>query len=493
MGEFLATLRKANGYTQQEVAEKLNISNRTLSSWETDRTVPDVLLLPAVADLYGVTVDELVRGERFPSEQIAVKEIEPQPNVLEDKYFIFNRNRTKFTAFGVLCSLIFFTGCIALLYTAAPMWVDVLLMAIGVIANAVIIILIFRHESLALHNPENSEKSYALALKQKTSLSLIINSLAYITGAIVLITCYYTSNMADGYYALRRIAEYYNAYYVLVECLCAIIGIALLLAGILNNVLYINCLGNAEQKSTVKLNVKLLKKICLFGIIPIALSFIPFITLNYVTVSEVEKIFFTANGVDEVYSNFQTLTLNSDKIKVDAKNEITVIPQGEYFLNFQSETYIECGSAIGIGFFTEKFYDLGNNFYAAYNGKDAAGIYHLKNGIAVEDIDSEKDFENYFVFYTTGERVYFTSSDGEELSAICVKYFGFEREYCSYIYNVSDKFVLDRDGEVYTYKGMNYYNYSPLGFYIFLGATVATVLTCTTIYLIKRKKQRYSF
>ena len=63
-GEFMALLRKANGYTQAEVAEKLNVSNRTLSSWETDRTLPDVLMLPAIADLYKVTVDELLRGEK---------------------------------------------------------------------------------------------------------------------------------------------------------------------------------------------------------------------------------------------------------------------------------------------------------------------------------------------------------------------------------------------------------------------------------------------
>ena len=36
IGEFLATLRKANGYTQQEIADRLGISNRTLSGWECD-------------------------------------------------------------------------------------------------------------------------------------------------------------------------------------------------------------------------------------------------------------------------------------------------------------------------------------------------------------------------------------------------------------------------------------------------------------------------
>ena len=50
-GEFLAMLRKAHGYTQSEIAEKLNISDRTLSSWETDRTMPDLLLLPALAEI----------------------------------------------------------------------------------------------------------------------------------------------------------------------------------------------------------------------------------------------------------------------------------------------------------------------------------------------------------------------------------------------------------------------------------------------------------
>lgn len=71
IGEFLSTQRKAHGYTQEEVAEKLGVSNRTLSSWETDRTVPDVTLLPAIADIYGVTVDEILRGERKASDEAA--------------------------------------------------------------------------------------------------------------------------------------------------------------------------------------------------------------------------------------------------------------------------------------------------------------------------------------------------------------------------------------------------------------------------------------
>lgn len=69
IGAFLATQRKAHGYTQEEVANKLGISNRTLSKWETDRSSPDILYLPALADLYGVTVDEILRGERAKREE----------------------------------------------------------------------------------------------------------------------------------------------------------------------------------------------------------------------------------------------------------------------------------------------------------------------------------------------------------------------------------------------------------------------------------------
>lgn len=63
-GEFLAACRKEKGYTQQEVADRLGVSNKTVSSWETGASSPDLSMLPRLAELYGVTCDEIVRGER---------------------------------------------------------------------------------------------------------------------------------------------------------------------------------------------------------------------------------------------------------------------------------------------------------------------------------------------------------------------------------------------------------------------------------------------
>ena len=64
LGSFISALRRAQGLTQQEVADRLAVSNKAVSRWERDEAMPDITLLPAIADLFGVTVDELLRGER---------------------------------------------------------------------------------------------------------------------------------------------------------------------------------------------------------------------------------------------------------------------------------------------------------------------------------------------------------------------------------------------------------------------------------------------
>lgn len=65
IGQFIAALRKANGLTQQEVADRLNVSNKAVSRWERDECAPDLSLIPALAEMFGVTCDELLKGERI--------------------------------------------------------------------------------------------------------------------------------------------------------------------------------------------------------------------------------------------------------------------------------------------------------------------------------------------------------------------------------------------------------------------------------------------
>ncbi len=62
MGSFIAALRRSRGLTQSEVAESLSVSNKAVSKWERDENYPDVALIPAIAELFGVTSDDLLRG-----------------------------------------------------------------------------------------------------------------------------------------------------------------------------------------------------------------------------------------------------------------------------------------------------------------------------------------------------------------------------------------------------------------------------------------------
>ncbi|MEF9975200.1 MAG: helix-turn-helix transcriptional regulator, partial [Oscillospiraceae bacterium] len=58
IGSFIAVLRKANGLTQKDLAEKLNVSDKSVSRWERDDGAPDLSLVPVIAEIFGVTCDE---------------------------------------------------------------------------------------------------------------------------------------------------------------------------------------------------------------------------------------------------------------------------------------------------------------------------------------------------------------------------------------------------------------------------------------------------
>lgn len=64
IGAFIAALRKANGLTQKQLADKLCVSDKAVSRWERDETLPDLTLIPVMAEIFGVTSDELLRGQR---------------------------------------------------------------------------------------------------------------------------------------------------------------------------------------------------------------------------------------------------------------------------------------------------------------------------------------------------------------------------------------------------------------------------------------------
>ena len=64
IGKFIQALRRAQGMTQRELADRLYVSDKTVSRWECDECTPELSLIPTIAEIFGITTDELLRGER---------------------------------------------------------------------------------------------------------------------------------------------------------------------------------------------------------------------------------------------------------------------------------------------------------------------------------------------------------------------------------------------------------------------------------------------
>lgn len=94
-GKFISIKRKEKNLTQQQLAEKLGVSNKTISKWETGKCMPDYSIIKSLCEELGITVAELMDGEEteeksvraYDDEQIMdllrrTQELEKQKNLL---------------------------------------------------------------------------------------------------------------------------------------------------------------------------------------------------------------------------------------------------------------------------------------------------------------------------------------------------------------------------------------------------------------------------
>jgi len=67
MGEMISVLRKEKGMTQKELADMLHITDKAVSKWERNLAFPDTASIPKVAEILGVSVDELMNAKAVPA------------------------------------------------------------------------------------------------------------------------------------------------------------------------------------------------------------------------------------------------------------------------------------------------------------------------------------------------------------------------------------------------------------------------------------------
>ena len=81
LGMMISSLRKENGLTQFELAEKMGVTDKAVSKWERDLSYPDVNSIPKLAEVFGVSVDELMQS-RTESQHEEKKDITPLIHII---------------------------------------------------------------------------------------------------------------------------------------------------------------------------------------------------------------------------------------------------------------------------------------------------------------------------------------------------------------------------------------------------------------------------
>ncbi|MHC5246966.1 helix-turn-helix domain-containing protein [Enterococcus sp. LJL90] len=159
----LKAARKAAGLTQEALAEKINVSRQTISSWENGRSYPDIISIVLLSDIYQVSLDHLLKGD----DQM-LKELEKDTNVVKS-----NRK-----LIGI------YLGCIlgyGILYLILPM------LQIPKIENLVINILILVVVGLALLIQLVRYLRRTEALKRSTANVVLAKIAIIFTGVLVII------------------------------------------------------------------------------------------------------------------------------------------------------------------------------------------------------------------------------------------------------------------------------------------------------------------
>ena len=182
-GDFLRSLRKAKGLTQEDVATRLMLSPKTISRWESGLGLPDINIISEVASLYDVSVDEILKGQR---NNKVLKEETEKSNDKKINNILTNKITSKFNiyfyvAIGILSLFLVFAVSLGLL--VSPI-VAIILMIFGFIIS--IGLIIFGNTDIKMHysSVENSNEinnAYLHSLKFIRTKNLIFSDMIFIS------------------------------------------------------------------------------------------------------------------------------------------------------------------------------------------------------------------------------------------------------------------------------------------------------------------------
>ncbi len=160
IGRFIANCRKECNLTQEQVAEKLGVSNKTVSRWENGNGFPDVSLLQPLCELLNISVNELLLGEKIPEDNYRKKVEENTIRILEEcrfslesgRYFKNTEETINLSFFGIVAIVFIIlklTGTItwSWLWVLSPLWIGLILCAVIVTVVLIIMKIVMKNKN----------------------------------------------------------------------------------------------------------------------------------------------------------------------------------------------------------------------------------------------------------------------------------------------------------------------------------------------------------
>lgn len=199
-GDFLRSLRKAKGLTQEDVAARLMLSPKTISRWESGLGLPDISIITDVATLYDVTVDEILKGQRNSKN---LKEETEKSNDKKVNNILTNKITSKFNiyfyvAIGILSAFLVTEVILGLLVNTI---LAIVLMALGFIIS--INLIIFGNIDIKMHyssveEPNEVNNAYIHSLKFIRVKNLLFYDIVFIAFELNLIYLGFLFNIVDS-------------------------------------------------------------------------------------------------------------------------------------------------------------------------------------------------------------------------------------------------------------------------------------------------------
>lgn len=175
-GEFLYLLRKEKGLTQSELADKLGITNKAVSKWETGEAFPETAQLVPLSNIFSITVDELLKGEK--NNTYILAEVKEEENINEVKLKPMNKAEAILIASAVALILV---GVLILIILSLNnisygVYVPVLLGCVAIAVFVFVVTGMKRTIRSADIDQENIKKGLKCVLLIATGVTIVILS-----------------------------------------------------------------------------------------------------------------------------------------------------------------------------------------------------------------------------------------------------------------------------------------------------------------------------